>query len=161
MIDINLINQWKLNNSLLSVQTFTGSAEDGYLKTDLRSGVWNTDLSVQKPESEAGTDCVFSVQVLACVLLSGSVCVLHHQRVREEFRGCSLHSGKTLTHHLPSVQSDTLIWALKSLNITDIFSFLFAVWWYFLNFLWTTGLISPHSAACKSHANYFDSWLLF
>lgn len=52
---------------------------------------------------------------------------------------------------------------------TDLSSQIFKYHWYllvcslmtFLNFLWTTGLISHQSAACKSHANYFDSWLLF
>lgn len=39
--------------------------------------------------------CIFCVQVPAGLLLSGSVCVLHHQRIWKEFWGRSLHSGNT------------------------------------------------------------------
>lgn len=47
------------------------------------------------------------VQVPAGVLLSGSVRVLHHQRVREEFRGRSLHPGKSQVPDLRSQQQQT------------------------------------------------------
>jgi len=82
-----------------------------------------SEISIQKHGSEAGAEsmcvcvcvcvfdvcvCVFSVQVRAGVLLSGSFGVLHHQRVREVFRGRSLHPGKvsmtpgvTNTHSAP------------------------------------------------------------
>lgn len=54
--------------------------------------------------------CVFSAQVRAGLLLLGYVCVLHHQRVREVFRGRSLHSGKfSITHSVKNKRVSHLL----------------------------------------------------
>lgn len=64
---------------------------------DRWSDVWHKDLW------SACVWCVLCPQVPAGVLLSGSVCVLHHQRVREEFGGRPLHSGKAVRTHIIKV----------------------------------------------------------
>lgn len=52
-------------------------------------------ISADSSQIKCLTWCsVFCAQVFAGVLLPGSVSVLHHQRVWEEFRGRPLHPGK-------------------------------------------------------------------